>query len=126
MFSSLPFVQALTLIGDNIPAVTDALVVDGNVKIGAERNGKRRNLIVTGTTTLVRSSCLPKLPAWMVSCPPTNALEQAQQHPFLLTCLLQGSGAPGTPVALTTKGGVDIKGHLRALTANIVGQLTGE
>lgn len=52
--------QALTLIGDNIPAVTDALVVDGNVKIGAERNGKRRNLIVTGTTTLVRFSCFPE------------------------------------------------------------------
>lgn len=86
---ALPDTVALTLLGDNIPPIKEALAVDGNVRIGADRNGFRRNLIVTGQTTL-------------------------------------GSGSPGTPIALTTRGGVDIKGHLRALTANFVGSVTVE
>lgn len=80
---------ALTLVGDNTAPVKDALFVDGGVKIGSDTNGKRRNLAVTGSTTL-------------------------------------GSSTTSTPIALTTKGGADVKGHLRALTANIVGQTTGE
>lgn len=86
---ALPNTVALTLLGDNIPPIKEALAVDGNVRIGADRNGFRRNLIVTGQTTL-------------------------------------GSGSPGTPIALTTRGGVDVKGHLRALTANFVGSVTVE
>lgn len=39
---------------------------------------------------------------------------------------LQGSGYPGTPIALITKGGVDVKGNLKALTSSIAGQLTGK
>lgn len=59
------------------------------MRVGEDRNGLRRNLLVSGTTTL-------------------------------------GSSMPGTPFALITRGGADIKGPLRALSAYIAGSATVE
>lgn len=51
---------ALTIKGDNAVPVTTALVVDGNVQVGANSNGLRRNLVVTGESSF--GSGLPGTP----------------------------------------------------------------
>lgn len=42
----------LVVNGDNLAPVTNAVFIDGNVEVGQTINGRRRNLAVSGVTTL--------------------------------------------------------------------------